>query len=445
VVRWKERQFLKKQAREMALENWSLISEVVCIWTEARRNVAKEFISNIFEISNHSVLPKLIKARKEARRAAKKEAEERRKGKGKKQGSSKQLLSSSGRVKSEKKLQKTPTKKNILKSEKSFLHFFLTEFDRNDEDKLHGDGEENEEEGEEASVYTGRNTYYEDDDTSSLASGIDYQSTVSVEDLEKDLTTFSKFTNNFRTALLSSSVATGGLAPDSSSSNLHKGNLPNIQQSSRYLSAIPSSFLAVSKKKHYDLHDQRTQQLFVKHQRILQEMEMEEQRRQVALERVKQLQEEKEARKKEDDEKRKEMREKQRIEFQKKLEEECKQRNLLLAKLKEVKRKKALEEEKTAKELKAMAKEDFLLIQKKEKEVQLQRKRLLSAKAKQQAAKRKQLCTTCLCMLSLLFCFSCFRRITSSCCTDCTGECSCHCSSSCSSFPSFVETEGNQA
>jgi hypothetical protein len=380
----------------MALENWSLITEVVSIWTEARRNVAKEFLSNIFDISQQKVLPKLIKARKEARKTAKKEAEERRKGKGKKQGSNKHLLSSSNRLKSDKKLllQKTPTaKKNILKSEKSFLQFFLTEFDRNDEDKLHGDGEEDEEESEEASTYTGRRTmnYEDDDDMNSLTSSVNYQSTVaSIEDLENDLTTFSKFTNNFRTALLSSGGG-GGLAPDSSSSNLlHKGgSIPNIQQSSRYLSAIPSSFLSISKKKHYDLHDQRTQQLFMKHQRVLQEMEAEEQRRQIALERAKQLQEEKEARKKDEEDKRKELREKQRIEFQKKLEEECKQRNALLAKLKEIKRKKALEEEKTTKELKAMAKEDLLLIQKKEKEVQLQRKRLLSAKAKQNAIKRK--------------------------------------------------------
>ncbi len=105
---------MKRQIKEVAFENWCLIEEVACIWTQARRNVADEFIYNVFEMATDNVMDRLIDEKiKEKKRLMKKRQKSFR------------LLSAEKR---------TLSAGDPNKRDESFLQFFLTEFDRPGDD-----------------------------------------------------------------------------------------------------------------------------------------------------------------------------------------------------------------------------------------------------------------------------------------------------------------------
>jgi hypothetical protein len=105
---------MKRQIQSVAFDNWCLIEEVACIWTQARRNVADEFIYNIFEMATDNVMDRLIDEKiKEKKRLMKKRQKSFR------------LLSAEKR---------TASAGDSNKRDESFLQFFLTEFDRPGDD-----------------------------------------------------------------------------------------------------------------------------------------------------------------------------------------------------------------------------------------------------------------------------------------------------------------------
>lgn len=160
---WQKKHFLRKQAKEVAEDNWLIVTEVASILTAARREVTRDFLDTVFEISTENVMPQLIEEEKKRREQLKKNNKsKKKKGKG-------------------------------MKKPEDFLQFFLTEFDRNADGTASDDDDDDEDDGDEEER--------------------------SLEELEQDYQAFQRFT-----ATLRSQPYSLNKAPSSSNINLHQSS-----------------------------------------------------------------------------------------------------------------------------------------------------------------------------------------------------------------------------
>lgn len=159
---WQKKHFLRKQAKEVAEDNWLIVTEVASILTAARREVTRDFLDTVFEIGTENVMPQLIEEEKKRRELLKKKQSKKKKGKG-------------------------------MKKPEDFLQFFLTEFDRNADGTASDEDDDDEDDGDEEER--------------------------SLEELEQDYQAFQRFT-----ATLRSQPYSLNKAPSSSNINLHQSS-----------------------------------------------------------------------------------------------------------------------------------------------------------------------------------------------------------------------------